>query len=174
MIENRYAPKRPQYSRPATFSSIVAPGPNKLLTNLTWFDINIYMNLIGKRVYVYRNLKHGKSSAPLYSVMYKGTVIAHRRKLLMTDCEFKVRNGGYKQFLKTGRKNVHAFVVGTVVRSAYGINCNGSDLPIKIGYNPSLGNTFYTKLTHKVRAVNWAGGVLINGNGISACYVIND
>jgi hypothetical protein len=42
-------------------------------------------------VWVYRNLRHGLSSRPLYSVMYKGRVIRHTHKILLRNAEFKVR-----------------------------------------------------------------------------------
>lgn len=125
------------------------------------------INLIGKRVYVYRNLKHGRKSPPLYSVMYKGRVISRCHYVLLTDCEFRVRRSGFLQFKRTGRKNVHAFVIGTVKDLKLGcISYNRKPLHTKITYNPNDAPEFMTVPDFKV--AYQAGIVMLNNTGISA------
>ena len=44
-----------------------------------------------------------------------GQVVMHANDVVMDDVKFVVREGGRKQVLREGRKNVHAFVRGTLV-----------------------------------------------------------
>jgi hypothetical protein len=119
-------------------------------------------------VYVYRNLKHGRNAKPLYSVMYKGRVVARVSRILLTEASFVVREAGRQRVLRERRKNVHAFVCGKWVRrgGAFGIDANGKDLPVKITYNPYYAGSFFAN-----GPVKSALGVLLNENGISACYI---
>lgn len=130
------------------------------------------MNLVGKKVYVYRNLKHGHSAPKLYSIMYKGKVVSRRKKVLLADVRFLVRPGGYKRVLATHCKNVHAFAVGTLVGSSgcMGIDSSGKDFGVKLVYSPTFGPFFWSWTTGK--RVDGAAAVLLNQNGISACYTI--
>jgi hypothetical protein len=65
---------------------------------------------IGKKVMVYYNLhKH------TFSVTYKGRLISHSDYVKLTDVEFRVRQGGREKVVKEKRKNVHSFVIGTLV-----------------------------------------------------------
>lgn len=67
--------------------------------------------MIGKKVRVYFNL-HKK----VYSVQDRktGLVIAHLDKLTLKDVKYNVREGGRQKVLKEKRKNVHAFIEGTI------------------------------------------------------------
>jgi len=123
------------------------------------------------KVWVYRNLKHGRKAPPLYSLMRRGKVIARRRRVLLTDVRFVVRKGGRARVLQSGHKNVHAFAVGTLAGSkgAFGTWAgSGKDFPVKITYNPHKADFFSTVEGSKV---NGARGVMLNANGISACYL---
>jgi len=67
-------------------------------------------NIIGKKVMVYYNLhKH------TFSVQYKGKVMAHADFVKLEDVEFRVREGGKAKVRREKAKNVHAFVIGTLV-----------------------------------------------------------
>jgi hypothetical protein len=128
-----------------------------------------------KPVWVYRNLKHGRSSKPLYSIMQNGRVVDRRHRLVLRDVTFKVRESGRQRVLLEDRKNVHAFAVGTLVGSCCGIDRNGKDLPVKIGYNPHNDSTFMAVVMNKwVRKLAYpihsARCVLLNENGMSAAY----
>jgi hypothetical protein len=124
-------------------------------------------------VWVYRNLRHGLSSRPLYSVMYKGRVIRHTHKILLRNAEFKVRDAGRKRILQGGCKNVHAFVIGTPVKSAFGVTRSGRDFPTRIHYNPRNDKHFMAisgpELAWPVKS---ALAVLLNERGVSAAYPV--
>lgn len=121
------------------------------------------------RVYVYRNLKHGRSAKPLYSVMYRGKVIKHVRRILLDNVEFRVREGGRQRVLKEQRKNVHAFVIGNVVRSVMGIDKNRDrHLSPNVRYNPFEAG--YFQVIPSGRPIRGAEAVLLNENGIHSYY----
>jgi hypothetical protein len=128
----------------------------------------------GRKVWVYRNLKYGRNSAPLYSVVCNGKVVRRVHRILLTDCRFVVRERGRQMVLQQKTKNVHAFVVGydAGTAGAYGIDKNGKDLPVRVIYNPYNDANFMAigGPTLK-RAISGAGVVLLNKNGISAAYV---
>lgn len=66
-----------------------------------------------ERIWVYRNLREQRTSGTVtYSVMQCGRVVARATDLWLNSAEFRVRQGGRRRVLETGRKNVHAFVVG--------------------------------------------------------------
>lgn len=63
----------------------------------------------GDYVRVYWNV-HRK----LYSVQYKGKVVAHTTDISLEDVTFIVRKAGREKVLRENRKNVHAFVCGKI------------------------------------------------------------
>ena len=93
------------------------------------------MSMHGKRVYVYWNL-HKKC----WSLTVGGKVVAHRKSVQLRGCEFRVRPGGRARVLREGKKNVHAFVVGTVDDGAI----FGGGMAA-VTYNPYKGDSFYLK-----------------------------
>ena len=133
-----------------------------------------------KRIQVYRNLKHGYGARPLYSVRYKGRVIKHVHRILLVDCKFIVNEAGRQRVLKTGSKNVHAWVDGIDAgrAGAFGIDECGRDFLRRIEYNPYVANTFYNPWQARTflagdgySAVYGARAVLLNERGMSACYL---
>ena len=65
---------------------------------------------MGYRVMVHYNLhKH------TFSITHKGLVISHADYVKLNDVEFRVRQGGREKVVKEKRKNVHAFVIGTLI-----------------------------------------------------------
>ena len=69
----------------------------------------MYKNM-GYRVMVHYNLhKH------TFSITHKGLVISHADYVKLNDVEFRVRQGGREKVVKEKRKNVHAFVIGTLI-----------------------------------------------------------
>lgn len=127
------------------------------------------MNLVGKRVYVYRNLRHGHKPPKLYSIRYKGIVVARKEKVLLANVKFVVHERGRQRVLKTGQKNVHAYAVGTLVgkRGCMGIDADGKDFGIRLSYDPYKAPYFESQSGTPVKTA-WAA--LLNQNGISACY----
>jgi hypothetical protein len=75
--------------------------------------------------------------------MHKGKVIGYSTALSCYGVEFKVREYGRQQVLKTKRKNVHAFVVCNYFHFAK------DDYPVnsveQIKYNPYKTDTFLYK-----------------------------
>ena len=127
-----------------------------------------------KPVLVYRNLKHGKSSPPLYSIQQNGKVVDRRHRVLLSDASFVVREGGRQRVLKEKRKSVHAFVKGRLVdeHGVFGIDADTkSDLPIRITYNPYAGPDFIIKQELTYQPVKAARAVLLNERGMSAAYL---
>jgi hypothetical protein len=120
-----------------------------------------------KPVYVYRNLKHGRASQPLYSIMQDGRVIDRRHRVLLDSATFVVREAGRQRVLTEGRKNVHAFVKGYLVDEAdvYSTNVDRADLPVKVTYNPFKGPNFTVA---DGTPVTGAQAVLLNEHGITA------
>lgn len=122
-------------------------------------------------VKVYRNLKHGHAARPLYSVMLNGRIIARRRRVLLQNCKFVVNQAGRIRVIRSGRKNVHAFVIGQWVRQPD--SCFGTDetdkrtLGIQVRYNPYKMKSFQTPSGHPIKT---ARAVLLNENGVTACY----
>ncbi len=92
-------------------------------------------DLIGRRVRVYWNLHRH-----CYSIQDAATrlVISHVDHIDLVDVVFKVSEAGRQRVLREGRKNVHAFVVGTVVPEA--LDAHGWWW--NISYNPYKGPDF--------------------------------
>ncbi len=91
------------------------------------------LDLIGQKVFVYRNL-HRKC----YSVksVKTGRVIAHVDSIDLADAVFKVSESGRQRVLKSRQKNVHAGVMGYITDVS--IVCQ----PIKVTYNPYRFDSF--------------------------------
>jgi hypothetical protein len=67
-------------------------------------------SLIGQKVKVYYNLhKH------TFSVQKNNLVVLHADYVKLEDVEFRVRQGGMEKVRQEKSKNVHAFVIGTLV-----------------------------------------------------------
>jgi len=101
---------------------------------------------IGDRVMVYYNLhKH------TFSVTYDGRVITHADYVKLRDVEFRVRQGGREKVIKEKRKNVHSFVIGTLVDYCKYPCENLPDEPNNniVTYNPYKYNTYVMKDTEE-------------------------
>ena len=87
------------------------------------------------RVEVYRNLHKGCYSIRALSGEDKGRVIDHVQSITLRDVSFVVQPAGRNRVLEEKRKNVHAFVRGTV-----------TDAPVSHGmsvrYDPYLNDAF--------------------------------
>jgi hypothetical protein len=101
---------------------------------------------LGDKVMVYYNLhKH------TFSIRYNGIVIAHADYVKLFDVEFRVRQGGREKVLKDKMKNVHSFVIGTLVDYCK-YPCE--DMPSEpnnnvVTYNPYKYNSFVMKDTEE-------------------------
>lgn len=95
---------------------------------------------------VYYNLhKH------TFSVQHKGKVVKHADFVKLKDVEFRVRQGGMERVRKEKTKNVHAFVIGTLV-NYYEYPCK--NIPLEpnnniITYDPYKYDSFVIKKNKK-------------------------
>ncbi len=87
---------------------------------------------IGKRVAVYRNLHKNT-----FSIKCGNRVIGYADSIFLWDVKYTVHKSGVKRYKNTGRKNVHAFVVGTVCD----IPDNKPSREIK--YSPAIRDYFF-------------------------------
>jgi|SRR5579872_5754652 len=128
----------------------------------------------GMKVEVYRNLRNGRATKPLYSIRYQSRVIARRHQVLLSGATFIVRDAGRQRVLREKRKNVHAFVRGRWVgrKGIFGIDAKSpKDFPVRMAYNPYVSDRFYILSVPAVQPVTGARGVLLNERGMSACYL---
>jgi type II secretory pathway component GspD/PulD (secretin) len=114
----------------------------KLLETVT----NDVKEHIGDRVMVYYNLhKH------TFSVRSNNRVVIHADYVKLVDVEFKVRQGGREKVVQDKQKNVHSFVIGTLVDYC---NYPCEDMPSEpnnniVTYNPYKYNSFVMKDTEE-------------------------
>src|SRR4029077_21194043 len=83
------------------------------------------LDLFGQRVEVYRDLRRGQNCWSLRSpetklvLDYEGTgrnrIKVKIQEVALRDCVFKVQKGGPGRVRRNKRKDVHAWVVGTIV-----------------------------------------------------------
>jgi hypothetical protein len=114
----------------------------KILVTESQFD-SIF---ICKKVMVYYNLhKH------TFSVTYDSKVILHADYVKLGDVEFRVRPGGKDRVRKEKSKNVHAFVIGTLLDYCE-YPCDDIPNPpsdMIVTYDPYKFNTFVYKNTEE-------------------------
>lgn len=110
----------------------------KVVTTESQFDSLI----IGKKVMVHYNLhKH------TFSVTYNSKVIMHANYVKLSDVEFRVRQGGKERVRLEKSKNVHAFVIGTLL-DYYEYPCENMPSPSSdkvVTYNPYKHDSFVFK-----------------------------
>ena len=103
-------------------------------------------NIIGEKVMVYYNLhKH------TFSIQKGGLVMAHADYIKLKDVEFRVRPGGRKKVNIEKSKNVHAFVIGTLIDFCE-YPC--TEIPLEpvgevVTYNPYKHESFVIKDTNE-------------------------
>nr|WP_294850007.1 hypothetical protein [uncultured Sphingomonas sp.] len=93
------------------------------------------------KVAVYFNLHRKLFSVKALEGPHKGRVIAHHDNVWLKDATFKVSEAGRQRVLRERRKNVHAYVVGTLNDGKEGLQ--DLDAPWATArYNPYEGPTF--------------------------------
>ena len=111
------------------------------------------------KVKVYYNLhKHTFSVQTKTPKGWRVTDYADR--LNLTDVEFRVSEAGRQRVLKEGRKNVHAFVIGTLTDEEL-------DTPVDVSYNPYKAGFFYRK--DNGEAVHSASKVTLENRQVKIC-----
>lgn len=98
--------------------------------------------LVGPLVRVYRNIRRRCYSVQVQNEKGTWKVRAHCARVFMRDAVFLVSKAGRARVLKKKRKNVHAYVMGTItprqVREGF--------LHVQVMYNPYLYETFMRQL----------------------------
>lgn len=122
---------------------------------------------------VYRNLHNGK-----FSIMdSKGLVVGHADRVMMLDATPVVRENARLRVIKEKRKNVHAFIQGSIFgtdgfQPLKGRNYNGKggffcvDARKKVRYNPYESGNFMLHKDNKVEVFKGASCVEISRSGI--------
>ena len=103
------------------------------------------------KVKLYRNL-HKKGV--VYSVQHKGKVIAYTSDLILKDVKFVVRKKGQEKVRASKRKNVHAFITGTMLDESY-VSFFGDTQDIAY-YNPYTCETFVNSEKKPIHTAEWA------------------
>ena len=96
----------------------------------------------GIKVEVYWNLHKN-----VWSIRHKGIVIGHVKDLSLESVSFHVGQSGNAKVRREGRKNVHAYVKGTLVAWDRGLFSDGID---EVTYNPYKYRRFVFKSNDKV------------------------
>ena len=95
------------------------------------------------RVEVYYNLTRSCWSVRALEGAEKGKVFMYADAVAIKDAKFVVREGGRQRVIRDKQKNVHAFVRGTLVKSA----SLAQRLLGGVTYNPYQNTTFVNRRT---------------------------
>jgi hypothetical protein len=94
---------------------------------------------------VYRNL-HKKAWSIQIKKEKGWRVGTHASEIILKETTFKVYEAGREKVLKTKRKNVHAYIIGTLINfRRKGTLKKAGDLKDKISYNPYKANHFVSR-----------------------------
>ena len=120
----------------------------------------------GAPVEVYRNVN---KKGVVYSIRQFGYVVAHATEVILLNAEFIVKESGRKRVKKTGRKNVHAWVRGDIVKAM--VKPEKGRLRAKVTYNPKKNDTFVTKGDKLI--IKTAPLVILNQEGVFVDSSVN-
>ena len=127
----------------------------------------IHPAYVGAKVKVYKNLHLSTDERPVYSVASArgGRLLGHSPLVALHNVKLKVSEAGRQRVLREKRKNVHAFVIGTLLPH--------SEVPRimaeaeAVTYNPYRGASFYTREDDV--SVFWATDAVLGSKGL---YVV--
>lgn len=115
-------------------------------------------------VEVYKNIHKSKEfNRPMYSIRDPKTrkVLGHSKEVFLEKAAFTVQQGGRKKVLKSGRKNVHAFIRGTLLEN------RPEGVFLRAYYNPYEVSLFTIKETKL--PFRYADFAIIDEYGIKIC-----
>lgn len=122
---------------------------------------------LDKEVQVYRCLN--RRDAKWYSIRQAGLVVAHSKALMLTQATFVINKSGQRRAIKTGRRNVHAYVKGKIsTRGAMGMLPEENNRLCPVTYSPKSG--FELRITEQPVKIEYAAAVCLNQLGCSAAY----
>lgn len=93
-------------------------------------------DLSAKRFYIYRNLNGQCWSGRAVDGRFAGKVCFHADSIALYDAIFKVNMRGRDRVLATGRKNVHAGVIGVLAPDHDWLAMADEYLDTEVSYNP--------------------------------------
>lgn len=112
----------------------------------------------GTVVHVYRNLNRSRPDAAVWSVRHGSRVVAHVRELTLEDATFRIQPGGRDRARRSGQRNVHAYVAGTVAGPA------PVGRWVTVAYDP-FGDATFTAAGEPLHTAAW---VRVDAYGCSA------
>ena len=83
------------------------------------------------------------SHKKLFSIVHKGKVIAHKKVVFLSDCKFVVNQKGREKVLQQKKKNVHAYIYGTLADPEELVRNDVE--PLNVRYNPYYNSSFMTE-----------------------------
>lgn len=125
-------------------------------------------------VKVYKNLHNGKFSIVSLEPTYKNRVIGYADEITLSNVSFKVSKAGRERVLREKRKNVHAYVIGSV-EAIQGfefrlLDIKKSDKTVyfdnQVRYNPYKFETFV--VGEQLKPINKAQAVTLTPQGMTA------
>lgn len=111
----------------------------------------------GTRVRVYRNLRNKLLSVQAFTRGTGWRVVGHVDQIALANVAFRVSEAGRRRVLAERRKNVHAFVVGTVAATT-----GAPAIPVR--YSPYEAGSFLTVATRA--PVTWAAFATVTPHAI--------
>ena len=113
------------------------------------------------KVALYFNLHKKVFSIKAMEGENKGRVIGHAANVFLRDCTFKVNEGGRQRVLKEKRKNVHAYVIGTLMSTD-----ESTIIGKPVYYNPYKVSSFVTAFDHEpIHYAEYVQAVAMNNRG---------
>lgn len=110
------------------------------------------------KVEVYWNIRTQE-----YSVRHKGLVVKRGHYFELKDCELVVQQAGRNRVVKTGQKNVHAFIRGELVQNTGSVDSIAR-------YNPKRN----TQWLQNTRDVYKSKSVVMTTNSLGKPVVLTD
>lgn len=121
---------------------------------------------LDKPILVYKNLHKD-----MYSIKQGKRIVAHAERLCVASFECIVNEKGRRRVLRTGHKNVHAYIKGRYETSGMGTSAERNDLPAEIKYDPRKYKTFICdNLTMKPHEVKGGMFCIMDKDGVKAAY----
>lgn len=104
---------------------------------------------MARRAWCHTNIHRLRKNLPdVISVKVPGERIRYERRIVLTDCLFKVHEGGRQTCLREGVRNVHAWIVGEETHEPVGFDMNDPAWHRAL-YDPWKGGTFVDSVTLK-------------------------
>lgn len=117
------------------------------------------------KVFVYFNLHRKCWSIKALEGPQKGLVVAHAKRVNVSNAIFKVSEAGRQRVLREKRKNVHAGIVGQ-----WDGHCDANppthwEHSVKVTYNPYKFHSFYE--IESGDSISWASDVHLSKGAIA-------